>query len=155
MKLKKIVVLSAIIFGTVLAVVAEETVKKPVDPRFAKADTNQDGKLDQAEFEQYLALLNKMKLAKPKVAEPSPIEKRYGNKGSYMESAMGYAFVPVKSVSETVLEKKEGGCCGKKTKTTERTETVETTKTSGCCGKMPDTVKSNTNIRSEKCGSCE
>ncbi|MDR3198231.1 MAG: hypothetical protein LBU34_10230 [Planctomycetaceae bacterium] len=153
MKLKKIVVLFAMFFCTVFAVVAEETVKKPVDPRFAKADTNQDGKLDQAEFEQYLALLSKMKLVKPKVAEPSPIEKRYGNKGSYMESAMGYAVIPVKSVSETVLEKKEGGCCGKKMKTT--TEITETTKESGCCGKMPETVKSNTTIRSEKCGSCE
>jgi hypothetical protein len=171
MKLKKIVVLFAMFFCTVLAVVAGEAVKKQVDPRFAKADTNQDGKLDQDEFEQYLALLSKMKLVKPKVAEPSPIEKRYGNKGSYMESAMGYAVVPVKSVSETVLEKKEGGCCGKKTKTTETTEitkesgccgkktktteTTEMTKENGCCGKMPETVKANTTIRSEKCGSCE
>lgn len=167
MKLKIFfVVLFSMLFCTVLTVVAEETVKKPVDPRFAKADTNHDGKLDQEEFEQYLALLSKMKLAKPKVAEPSLIEKQYGNKGSYMESAMGYAVVPVKSVSETVLEKKEGGCCGKKTETaktspksgccgakTETAEITETTKESGCCGKMPEKVK--TNLSSAKCGSGE
>ncbi|MDR0611001.1 MAG: hypothetical protein LBG58_12885 [Planctomycetaceae bacterium] len=153
MKLKFFIVLFAMIFCTVLTVAAEETVKKSIDPRFAKADTNQDGKLDQTEFEQYLALLSKMKLAKPKVAEPGPIEKRYGNKGSYMESAMGYAFVPVKSVSEIVLEKKDGGCCGKKTKTTQTAEINETANASGCCGKMPEKVK--TNIGSAKCGSCE
>ncbi|MDR2117644.1 MAG: hypothetical protein LBP87_14800 [Planctomycetaceae bacterium] len=169
MKLKIIIVMFSVFFCTVSSVVAEVTVKKTVDPRFARADTNQDGKLDQMEFEQYLALLSKMKLAKPKLPEPTPIEKRYGNKGSYMESAMGYAFVPVKSVSETVLEKKEGGCCGKKSKTTEivetvkeggccgkkteTTEIVETVKENGCCGKMPEKIQ--TNIGSAKCGSCE
>ncbi|MDR1964215.1 MAG: hypothetical protein LBQ50_10585 [Planctomycetaceae bacterium] len=135
MKLKSIVILFAVFIGVVSTVFASETTKIPVDPRFAKADLNHDGKLDQAEFEQYLALLSKMKLAKPKMAAPGTIEKQYGNKGSYMESALGYAFVPVKSVTKTVIEKKEGSCCG------------------GNSGKIKNVVE--TNNRSVKCGSCE
>jgi hypothetical protein len=144
MKMKITLALLVAFVSVVSTATAEETAKAPVDPRFAKADLNGDGKLDQAEFEQYLALLSKMKLKKP-VKETVPLteaEKLYGKRGSYMESAMGFSVVPVKSVTETAVEKK-GGCCGGKT------ETTVTEKKGGCCG-----GKAETTVTEKKGGCC-
>jgi hypothetical protein len=113
-----------------------------VDPRFTKADLNKDGKLDQQEFEQYLVTLNKMKMVKVsqettagECSTDNADNAAYANEGSYMESALGYAFVPVKSVSETVVTKsKEGGCCGKK----KEKEMTASTESGGCCGKKKE-----------------
>ncbi|MDR1494135.1 MAG: hypothetical protein LBT05_15650 [Planctomycetaceae bacterium] len=104
---------------------------EPLDARFAKADANKDGKLDQQEFKAFLVYLNTLKLAKPvkKTAPPTETELRYEKSGSYLQSAMGY--VPVKSIA---VPEKSGGCCGGKMKAAE-TENANAPKSGGgCCG---------------------
>ncbi|MDR3234070.1 MAG: hypothetical protein LBT46_10485 [Planctomycetaceae bacterium] len=121
------------------------TPKEAVDPRFAAADTDKNGKLDHREFEEYLVRLNRMKIVKvPDTAsagECSGSEKETAStsSGNYMESALGYSYVPVKSATEKPMTK-EGGCCGKmKMKEAEKTgsgtETASMEKSGGCCGK--------------------
>ncbi|MDR3110331.1 MAG: hypothetical protein LBU65_11715 [Planctomycetaceae bacterium] len=136
----KIALALLVAFVSTVSTVAAETAKAPIAPRFEKADINKDGKLDQAEFEQYLAFLSKMKLKKP-VKEVVPLtetEKLYGKHGSYMESAMGFSVVPVKSVTVvSVAPEKQGGCCDGA-----KTETTVAEKKGGCCGgaKTEETV---------------
>jgi hypothetical protein len=117
-----------------------------VDSRFAGADSNRDGKLNQQEFEQYLAKLNQMKMVKKSESAPAGEcdfknkNETYAREGSYIESALGYSYVPVKSVTETDVteiegtenvKSKSGGCCGGKKK---EMTSMSSEKSGGCCG---------------------
>jgi hypothetical protein len=144
MKTKIAAALIAVLICAAIPIIAADAPKETLDPRFEQADFNKDGKIDQAEFVRYLALLDKLKLKKPvKVIAPlTETEKLYGKKGSYMESALGVSIVPVKLTTETVVEKK-GGCCGGK-----KTEEAVVEKKGGCCGGKTETAST------ESGGSC-
>jgi hypothetical protein len=88
------------IFGVIVLYYAAKFVlpvpNQSLDPRFTDADTNHDGKLDEKELTDYIAVLNQMKISAPQkvVTDKSKneSEKLYGEEGSYLKSAMGATF---------------------------------------------------------------
>ncbi|MDR2115110.1 MAG: hypothetical protein LBP87_01890 [Planctomycetaceae bacterium] len=120
-----------------------------LNTRFAQADKNGDGKLDQTEFADYFVLMKTLKPVNiikfcPKTGEPCEHE-------ISVKTRSNVSLVPAKSVIETSVEKKSGGgCCGgggcggKKTNTAGfKAETIpvksiteiSVKKENNCCGK--------------------
>lgn len=127
--------------------------KVEVEARFADADTNKDGNLSKEEFAKYLASQNRVKTVSkskeagvricPTTGAPCTGEGMCssgngeacggggcgsgGEGGCCSSKGMGAKTVQVKSSNVTeVAEKKEGGCCGGKSKADGAA--------GGCCG---------------------